>query len=319
MARHPLADWLDAGDHQPEPEPGVAAESKPARRGRRWRLLTMAALPWAVLAGVLVGAGGTSAGQSDEGDGADGVTGTADITEHDPHDSEDAEHDASDPDAEHNADADAEQDADADAEQDTDADAPSAIREPVGDAPTLLTEPPSAVTAAATVAVRDHVNATDGPTRRYADLVVAEEAESTGSAWIVRITAAVLEGDEQEWVSGALERYAVPVSPEGRVLDTPWRVGDPSADEDPAPLEARWQPAGEHDADEPSDTHHEHRDAVVDALQAAGYRGRDVALEKGVEDAALLRATFREAGQHHAVWLTTEPEVRVLGARASPQ
>ena len=301
MARHPLSDWLDAGDYQPGTERTHTADSKPARRGRRWRLLTLAALPWAVLAGVLVGAGGTSAGGSDDVDGTASTTGAA---EHDPRDSE-AQDDAASHAAEH--------------ESDADAGAPSAAGDPVGDPATVVGEPPSAVTAAATVAVRDHINATDGPTRRYADLVVAEGAESADDAWVVRLTAAVLEGDEQEWISSALERYAVPVSPEGGVLDAPWRVAGPSTDEEPDPLEARWQPAGEHDAGEPSDMQRAPTDAVVDALQAAGYRGRDVALEQGVEDAALLRVTFREAGQQHAVWLTTEPEVRVLGARASPK
>lgn len=64
MGRHPLADWLDAGDAAPADAGGPAQvgadePDEPSGGRRRWLLLAAAVLPWMVLLAVLVRAGGS--------------------------------------------------------------------------------------------------------------------------------------------------------------------------------------------------------------------------------------------------------------------
>lgn len=319
MGQHPLSEWLDAGDHRPEH--GVEDGPSPAPR-RRWRVVALAALPWAVLGGVLVGAGGTSAGQADE---------AGDVEDARP---DEPGSDPSDPDA---------------------ATLPGEAA--LAEVTAHRSDPPVEVAAAGAVAVREHINASAATDRRYADLVLPEGGESTGSTWVVRVVAVVLEGDEEAWRDSSLQRFAVPVDGHGRILDTPWRLGrtddadsmssgdhdgDGGPEADPSPT--TWQPADPDDvaADVPPvpDDQAGARpdaegappgapgvdgaqgpalvDAITATLRAAGYDVAELALSRSEEHPGVVRAAFEHEGERRTAWLSTASDVRLLGGDDPP-
>lgn len=207
MERQPLAAWLDAGDAPLDDEPDRPDEEEASPRRRRARLLLLAALPWAVLGGVLVGAR--------DGGPADGGAGTSPAQA---------------------GEAGATDDGDA---TDDDAGAPAHDDLRAGsadDEAATGTQVPAAAGAGAVVAVREAATTSaEEEARRYVDLAVAEAAEAHGAVTVVRVLAVVLEGDERAWTDAAVERYAVAVAPDGSALSTPWRVPDPpGADSEPA-------------------------------------------------------------------------------------
>ncbi|MFO8075885.1 MAG: hypothetical protein R6T85_07180 [Egibacteraceae bacterium] len=284
MERQPLAAWLDAGDAPLDDEP----EEEPSPRRRRARLLLLAALPWAVLGGVLVGArdGGSaeegaeaSPGSAEQAGARDDGAGATDAT------------DATDDEAGRTDD---------DATDATDDDAGRTGADTARDDEPGATVPPAAG-AGAVVAVREAATASAGDeARRYVDLAVAEAAEAHGDVTVVRVLAVVLEGDARAWTDAAIERYAVAVAPDGRALSAPWRVPDPPAAGD----EPAWHPVDDDEA----------LAAARDALERHGAEpGGDLAVDRAEAAPGLLRATWRDA----EVWLADADPPRVLGAPTS--
>ncbi len=276
MERQPLAAWLDAGDAPLDDEPD---DEETAPRRRRMRLLLLAALPWAVLGGVLVGAGGDgdepspAAGEEAAGDG-DAALGPDDRP------------------------------IEAGAGQGPD-DRPVATPSHEG-APGTATPDvagsgagvPPAAGAGAVLAVRETATEHAGEeARRYVDLAVAEAAETHGAVTVVRVLTVVLEGDGRAWTDAAVERYAVAVDADGRALGAPWPVPNPPA----ADPELDWERIED--------------DGILTAVGAALERhGREpddeLTLERAEQAPGLLRAGFGD----EEVWLTDADPPRLLGA-----
>lgn len=176
-------------------------------------------------------------------------------------------------------------------------------------APGLSAEVPAEHSAIAVVGTRLEVSrlAEEAGRSRYVDVAVAEGAERVGDVLIISVLAVVLEGADGAWTNAGIERFAVPVaaSPSGdpALAGPPWPL--------PAPADARTGGPDWSDSDEPDPD-------VAEALAAAGFEEVADLVTARDGESALLRASFtaQVPPGRHEVWITEDPQTRVLGLRA---
>ena len=312
MSRHPLAEWLDAGDAPLSGgAPAGSDPAEPGTRRRRWRLIALATLPWAVLGGVLIGAGGTTADRDETSEG-DVAAVTANPSATSTATSTTTPAAAPDP----------ESSSASGAGRQT----PARSTDP--NDPTDPPDPPAALAAAAAVAVRAHISDTGGPTWRHVDLALPEGGEPAGPGWVVRVLAVVLEGDAEGWDRSHVRRFAVAIADDGVLLEAPWPLAPPedrtsggAPDHGP-----EWEPLSPSPDSAAPDSAASDRatpdgvevDAVSRVLSTAGFAAQDLTLARSSEDPTLLRATFEDEDDLRDVWLTTEPDLRLLGEPTDP-
>lgn len=164
--------------------------------------------------------------------------------------------------------------------------------------------------AAAAVAVRTAVTATDGRTRRYVDTVAAESVVHHGDIAVVTVRAVVLDGTADRWLRARPARFAVPVAAKDNdviAMADPWALASPPS----RPTVPVWQHVPDQSA----------APAAAVALRDAGYH-RVAQPQLSVSDdlPGIMRAGVRarapgeRAVRAHTVWLSDGYPPRLLGA-----
>lgn len=164
--------------------------------------------------------------------------------------------------------------------------------------------------AAAAVAVRTTVTASDGRTRRYVDTVAAESVVHHGDIAVVTVRAVVLDGTADRWLRARPARFAVPVAARDNdvvAMADPWVLASPPA----RPAVPVWRPLPDQSL----------APAVAVALRDVGYR--DVAQPRlsvsddlpGIVRAGVrARAPGERAVRGHALWFSDGQPPQLLGA-----